>query len=310
MIETRDLTRRFDGNTAVDSLNLTIEDGKVFGFIGPNGAGKTTTIRMITTLISPTSGTVFVDGLDVRDTQQALEIRSKVGLLPETPGLYEALSAYKNLDFYGALYGVPPDRRGDRIKELLQMLDIWDRRDDTVGKFSKGMKQKIAIARAMVHEPELLFLDEPTSGLDPEAALTVRNFLLELKKEGRTIFINTHNLDDAERLCDKVGVMKTRLLAVGSPSELSARYWGRTTTIHLHGITPSMIEAVKGLSGVMGVRQEEDRLVMDVIDPSTVNPDIVRELVRQGGRVKFVSEVRRSLEDVYLSILGEDNEAR
>jgi ABC-2 type transport system ATP-binding protein len=310
MIETRDLTRRFDGNTAVDSLNLTIEDGKVFGFIGPNGAGKTTTIRMITTLISPTSGTVFVDGLDVRDTQQALEIRSKVGLLPETPGLYEALSAYKNLDFYGALYGVPPDRRGDRIKELLQMLDIWDRRADTVGKFSKGMKQKIAIARAMVHEPELLFLDEPTSGLDPEAALTVRNFLLELKKEGRTIFINTHNLDDAERLCDKVGVMKTRLLAVGSPSELSARYWGRTTTIHLHGITPSMIEAVKGLSGVMGVRQEEDRLVMDVIDPSTVNPDIVRELVRQGGRVKFGSEGRRSREDVYLRILGEDNEAR
>ena len=304
MIETHDLTRRFDENIAVDSLNLTIEDGKVFGFIGPNGAGKTTTIRMITTLISPTSGTVLVDGLDVRDPQQALEIRSRVGLLPETPGLYETLSAYRNLDFYGALYGVPDNRREGRIRELLEMLEIWDRRDDIVGKFSKGMKQKIAIARAMVHEPELLFLDEPTSGLDPEAALTVRNFLMELKKEGRTIFINTHNLDDAERLCDTVGVMRTRLLALGSPSELSRQFWGRTTSVQLHAVSPPMIEAVRGLSGVTGVRQVDDQLLIDVTDPSSVNPDIVRELVRQGGQISYVSELRRSLEDVYLRILG------
>ena len=304
MIETHDLTRRFDENIAVDSLNLTIEDGKVFGFIGPNGAGKTTTIRMITTLISPTSGTVLVDGLDVRDPQQALEIRSRVGLLPETPGLYETLSAYRNLDFYGALYGVPDNRREGRIRELLEMLEIWDRRDDIVGKFSKGMKQKIAIARAMVHEPELLFLDEPPSGLDPEAALTVRNFLMELKKEGRTIFINTHNLDDAERLCDTVGVMRTRLLALGSPSELSRQFWGRTTSVQLHAVSPPMIEAVRGLSGVTGVRQVDDQLLIDVTDPSSVNPDIVRELVRQGGQISYVSELRRSLEDVYLRILG------
>lgn len=305
MIETHDLTRRFDDNIAVDSLNLTIEDGKVFGFIGPNGAGKTTTIRMITTLISPTSGTVLVDGLDIRDPDQALEIRSKVGLLPETPGLYETLSAYRNLDFYGALYGVPADRREGRIRELLEMLEIWDRREDIVGKFSKGMKQKIAIARAMVHEPELLFLDEPTSGLDPEAALTVRNFLMELKKEGRTIFINTHNLDDAERLCDTVGVMRTRLLALGSPSELSRQFWGRTTSVQLQAVSPPMIEAVRGLSGVKGVRQVEDQLMIDVTDPSSVNPDIVRELVRNGGQIRYVSELRRSLEDVYLRILGD-----
>ncbi len=305
MIEVHQLTRRFNGNVAVDSLDLTIEDGKVFGFIGPNGAGKTTTIRMITTLISPTSGTVLVDGLDATDPQDALEIRSRIGLLPETPGLYETLSAYRNLDFYGALYGVPPDRRKARIKELLEMLEIWDRRDDIVGKFSKGMKQKIAIARAMVHGPELLFLDEPTSGLDPEASLTVRNFLLELKKEGRTIFLNTHNLDDAERLCDTVGVMKTRLLAKGSPEELSRQFWGRTTVVHLHAVTPAMVTAVRGLSGVTDVRQADRQLLVDVTDPASVNPDIVRELVRQGGQVEAMSELRRSLEDVYLRLLGD-----
>ncbi len=304
MIELQDLTRRFNGNVAVDSLNLTIEDGKVFGFIGPNGAGKTTTIRMITTLISPTSGSVHVNGLDASDPAEALQIRSQIGLLPEIPGLYETLSAYRNLDFYAALYGVPTDRRKDRIKELLEMLEIWDRRDDIVGKFSKGMKQKIAIARALVHEPELLFLDEPTSGLDPEAALTVRNFLLELKKEGRTIFLNTHNLDDAERLCDTVGVMRTRLLAKGSPSELSRQFWGRTTLVQLHGINPAMISGVRGLSGVTDVRQEGDQLFVDVTDPASVNPDIVRELVRQGGQVESVNELKRSLEDVYLRLLG------
>jgi len=304
MIELRDLTRRFNGNVAVDSLNLTIEDGKVFGFIGPNGAGKTTTIRMITTLISPTSGTVHVNGLDASDPEEALQIRSHVGLLPEIPGLYETLSAYRNLDFYAALYGVPIDRRKDRIKEMLEMLEIWDRRDDIVGKFSKGMKQKIAIARALVHEPELLFLDEPTSGLDPEAALTVRNFLLELKKEGRTIFLTTHNLDDAERLCDTVGVMRTRLLAKGSPSELSQQFWGRTTVVHLHSISPAMISGVRGLSGVTGVQQDGDHLLVDVTDPASVNPDIVRELVRQGGQVESVNELKRSLEDVYLRLLG------
>ncbi|NLT37043.1 MAG: ABC transporter ATP-binding protein [Methanomassiliicoccus sp.] len=304
MIELQDLTRRFNGNVAVDSLNLTIEDGKVFGFIGPNGAGKTTTIRMITTLISPTSGTVLVNGLDASKPSEALQIRSQVGLLPEIPGLYEALSAYKNLDFFAALYGVPIDRRKVRIRELLEMLEIWDRRDDIVGKFSKGMKQKIAIARALVHEPELLFLDEPTSGLDPEAALTVRNFLLELKKEGRTIFLNTHNLDDAERLCDTVGVMRTRLLAKGSPSELSRQFWGRTTVVQLHNISPYMISGLRSLSGVTNVVQEGDHLMIDVTDPASVNPDIVRELVHQGGQVQSVNELKRSLEDVYLRLLG------
>jgi ABC-2 type transport system ATP-binding protein len=304
MIETSDLSRKFDGMTAVDSINLRIPDGKVFGFIGPNGAGKTTTIRMITTLIAPTSGTATVNGLDVTDPADALKIRSQIGFLPEVPGLYDTLSAYRNLDFYASLYNVPKDRRDRRIRELLDVLEIWDRRDDIVGKFSKGMKQKIAIARALVHEPELLFLDEPTSGLDPEASLTVRNFLMELKKEGRTIFINTHNLDDAERLCDTIGVMRTRLLAVGSPSDLSRQFWGRTTVVHLRSITPPMIDAVRGVSGVTTVKQFENKLLIDVVDPVAANPDIVSALLRQGAQIEFVNELKRTLEDVYLRLLG------
>jgi ABC-2 type transport system ATP-binding protein len=304
MIETRNLTRRFDDVTAVDSLDLTINDGEVFGFIGPNGAGKTTTIRMLTCLISPTSGEALVNGLDVNRREDALKIRSMIGFLPEVPGLYETLSAYKNLDFYAALYDVPADQRERRIKELLETLGIWNRKDDIVGKFSKGMKQKIAIARALVHEPEFLFLDEPTSGLDPEASLTVRNFLLELKKEGRTIFINTHNLDDAERLCDKIGVMKTRLLATGSPSDLSRMFWGRTTVVHLRNITPAMVASVQELSGVTGVKEFEGKLLIDVVDPTAVNPEVVRALLKNGGQIEFVNELKRGLEDVYLRLLG------
>ena len=304
MIELHGLTRRFDDMVAVDSIDLTINDGEVFGFIGPNGAGKTTTIRMITCLISPTSGTALVNGLDVTRPDDALLIRSKIGFLPEVPGLYDTLSAYKNLDFYAALYGVPAEKRERRIKELLETLGIWNRRDDIVGKFSKGMKQKIAIARALVHEPEFLFLDEPTSGLDPEASLTVRNFLTELKKEGRTIFINTHNLDDAERLCDKIGVMKTRLLATGSPEDLSRMFWGHTTVVHLRSVTPSMMAAVRDLSGVTGIRDFEGKLLIDVTDPETTNPEIVKALLRNGGDITYVNELKRGLEDVYLRLLG------
>jgi len=305
MIETRDLTRKFNGVTAVENLNLKVRDGEVFGFIGPNGAGKTTTIRMICTLIAPTSGSVLVNGLDINDPKDAIRIRSMTGFLPEVPGLYETLSAARNLEFYASLYDVPAGKRKERIKELLELLGIWDRRDDMVGKFSKGMKQKIAIARALVHDPEFLFLDEPTSGLDPVASLTVRNFLLELKKGGRTIFINTHNLDDAERLCDTIGVMRTRLLAYGPPEELSREFWGRTTIVHLRAVTPQLIDAARSVEGVMGVKQIDNKLVIDVVDPEAANPRIVNALVRSGGEVEFVNELKRTLEDVYVRLLGD-----
>ncbi len=304
MIETVGLTRQFGTLTAVDNLTMKINDGEVFGFIGPNGAGKTTTIRMIACLISATKGEAYVNGLDIKNPGHALKIRGMVGLLPETPGLYESISAYKNLNFYAKLYDVPDQEREQRIHALLKALGVWERRDDAVGKFSKGMKQKIAIARALVHEPEFLFLDEPTSGLDPEAAITVRNYLLDLKREGRTIFLNTHNLADAERLCDRIGVMKTRLLAMGSPEDLRRMFWSRTTVVQLKHLTPPLMEWARSMPEVREVNEAERTIQIDLSDPERDNPRIISALVGRGAEIEYVTELKRGLEDVYLRLIG------
>jgi len=207
MIETSSLTRKFDGLIAVENLSLSIKEGEVFGLLGPNGAGKTTTVRMLCCLIAPSSGNAFIDGIEIGSEEADTEIRSKIGLLPENPGLYENLNAWQNLRFFAEINDVPRDKIDSRIKELLTLLDIWDDRSRAVATFSKGMKQKIAIARALVHDPKILFLDEPTAGLDPAAAKIVRDFIEDLSKEQRTFFINTHNLPEAERLCDRVGIL-------------------------------------------------------------------------------------------------------
>ncbi|HEY3420000.1 MAG TPA: ABC transporter ATP-binding protein [Methanomassiliicoccales archaeon] len=289
---------------AVEGLTITINDGEVFGFLGPNGAGKTTTIRMLCCLIEPTSGQAFVDGLDINDKESRIKIRQNIGLLPENPGLYESLSAYQNLDFYAKMYGVPADKRSPRITELLQALDILDRKNDAVGSFSKGMKQKIAIARALVHDPKYLFLDEPTSGLDPVSSITVRNYLMELKREGRTIFINTHHLDEAQKLCDRIGILKTRLLAKGSPEQLANEFFGKTTMVELGEVTAETLRLIQASKGVKAFRQDGNRVYLTIDDPVKDNPAIVSELVRSGASVIHVEEVRKGLEDVYLRIVG------
>jgi len=304
MIETEGLGRSFDGNIAVENLNLRVEQGEVFGLLGPNGAGKTTTIRMLACLIRQSSGTAFVNGFEINKGPDAQRIRSIVGVLPESPGLYESLSANKNLDFFAQLYGVPKDKRQDRIDELLRMLDVYDRRQEPVATFSKGMKQKIAIARAFVHDPQVVFLDEPTAGLDPQASLTVREFLVALKKEGRTVFINSHHLDEVERLCDRIAVMNRTALAIGSPKELARRYWGRTTVLELAVQDPAFVEVVRGFAFAVNVRTEDGRILVDLDDPELRNPVIVEALTRAGAKIEYVTELKRSLEDVYMKLIG------
>jgi len=304
MIRTEGLTRKFDKVLAVDRLTLEVQEGEVFGFIGPNGAGKTTTIRMLCCLIGPSSGTAYIGDNEIGREPDSINIRQIVGLLPESPGLYERLSPYKNLDFYAQLYDLPPVKRRERIKALLEMLGMWKKRDEPVGTFSKGMKQKIAIARALVHDPEILFLDEPTSGLDPRAAKTVRDFLSELRQEGRTIFLNTHNLDEAERLCDRIAIVNTQLVAVGSPRELKRRFWGRTTVIQLKALTPAIVSAVENLSFSKNVRTEDTKLLVDLRNPEEENSALVETIVKNGGRIQFITELERSLEDVYLRLIG------
>jgi ABC-2 type transport system ATP-binding protein len=305
LIETENLTRKFGELTAVDNLTLKVEKGEVFGFLGPNGAGKSTTVRMLCCLISKTSGKARVGDFDVDREEDRLKIRKMVGYLPGDVGLYENQSAYKNLDFYGKLYEVPSAEREERIKRLLQLLGIWERKEDAVAGFSKGMKQKLAIARALIHEPQLLFLDEPTANLDPLAAKTVRDFVLDLKKEKRTIFMNTHNLDEAERVCDRIAVLKTKLVGVGSPEDLERSVSSRKTVVHLESIGDSVLAAVKKLSKVKNVSTNENKLILDMDDPEKDNPQLVRTIVSAGGNIQYVTEERSTLEDVYLKLVGE-----
>ncbi len=305
MIETQNLTRKFGNLTAVDNLTLHVDDGEVFGFLGPNGAGKTTTVRMLCCLIGKTSGEARIGDYTVAKEEDCLKIRKMVGFLPENVGLYDSLSAYRNLDFYGQLYEVPEQKRKENIENLLKLLGIWDRREDAAGTFSKGMKQKLAIARSLIHDPQLLFLDEPTANLDPEASKTVRDFVLELKKEKRTIFINTHNLDEAERLCDRIAILKTKLIAVDSPKNLERSLYNRKTIVHLESVSESVITTLQKLNAVKNLRTIDNKLILDIDDPEKDNPDVVKAIVEAGGEIQYVTELRSTLEDVYLKLIRE-----
>ncbi len=305
MIDTENLTRKFGNLTAVDSITLHVDEGEVFGFLGPNGAGKTTTVRMLCCLIGKTSGNARIGDFAVDNEADCLKIRKMVGILPENVGLYDSLSAYRNLDFYGKLYEVPEAKRRENIEHLLRLLGIWERRDDAVGTFSKGTKQKIAIARALIHDPQVLFLDEPTANLDPEASKTVRDFVLGLKKEKRTIFLNTHNLDEAERLCDRIGILKTRLIVVDSPKNLERSLYNRKTIVHLESVTSAVLAAVKGLSAVKNLKTSDNKLILDMDNPERDNPELVRAIVAAGGNIQYVTELRSTLEDVYLKLIRE-----
>jgi len=280
---------------------MHVDEGEVFGFLGPNGAGKTTTVRMLACLIAPSAGEAIVNGLRVGQDNTA--IRRCVGVLTESPGLYETLSAYQNLAFYADLYEVENSKK--QVEKYLRMLDLWERRNEAVAGFSKGMKQKLAIARALIHEPTVLFLDEPTAALDPEASKIVRDFIVELKSEKRTIFMCTHNLDEAERLCDRIAVLKTHLIAVDTPENLRRQLFGRKTVIHLKTVEQHMIAAVRELDFVQSVQQADHALLVTLSDPEEQNPIIVQKLVQMGAQVQFVNELKHSLEDVYLTLVKE-----
>lgn len=299
MISTQNLTKQFGTVKAVEDLSLEIPEGQVFGFLGPNGAGKTTTVRLLTSLIAPTNGTARVNGfiIGVDDT----EIRRSVGVLTETPGMYDNLSAERNLSIYASLYEVK-DPKG-QIEKYLRLLGLWERRNDPAGAFSKGMKQKLAIARALLHEPRTVFLDEPTSALDPEAAHLVREFILEIKKQGRTIFLCTHNLDEADRLCDRIGVFKTQMLVVDSPERLRSQVFGRKVVFHLQRADEALVKGIQAMSFIKEVRQVDNKILITLDDPEIHNPELVRYLVGQGAEIQFVGELRHSLEDVYLQLI-------
>jgi ABC-2 type transport system ATP-binding protein len=305
MIETTALGRRFGDYTAVEGLNLSVKAGEVFGFLGPNGAGKTTTVRMLACLIGPTTGQATIGGLRVDIPDEARRIRRTVGILTERSGFYDNLTAHKNLRFYADLYGVDRRKADACIDALLRMFGMGHWKDVKVGGFSKGMRQKLALIRSLVHDPEVLFLDEPTSGLDPESARFVRDAIVRLKKEGRTVFLCTHNLDEAERLCDKVAIVNRRLLYEGTPAKLKDAAYGRRIIVRLERMNGQVYNAVSGMEAVDAVRLENDGMILEVRDPDRNCADIVEAIVRAGGRIRSVGELRHSLEDVYMKLIGD-----
>jgi ABC-2 type transport system ATP-binding protein len=308
-IETRGLTRRFDSLTAVDHLTFEVAEGEILGLLGPNGAGKTTTIRMLACLISPSEGSATVGGYEIG--RDSLKIRQTVGILTENPSVYDRLTAYENMDFFAEGYGLSDaQERRNRIKELLDFFELWERRDYKVGTFSKGMKQKLAIARALVHEPSILFLDEPTSGLDPESAKGIRDLMERLSHdEKHTILLCTHRLEDAERLCNRVMIInRGRSIVAGTPEELENRITGEPILqVTLIRLNEKVLEAVRALKHVRQVNVDgsKTRLMIAVDDIKSATPQVIRSIVYADGMILSANIVRPSLEEAYLKLVSE-----
>jgi ABC-2 type transport system ATP-binding protein len=303
MLRLEGLGRRFGDFWAVRDLSLEVAPGEVLGLLGPNGAGKTTTIRLLAALIEPSEGRAWVDGLEVREAPD--EIRRRIGILTETPGLYDKLSAERNLDYFGRLYRLPTGVRAERIERWMRLLGIWERRAEPAGTFSKGMRQKLAIARALLHEPRVLFLDEPTAGLDPEAAFIVREAIEALSGEGRTIVLCTHNLDEADRLSDRIAFLRTSLLRLDSPSRLRGALGGGTISIRLGvAASPEVLARIRSLEPVRHVAVEPGGLTVVVEDGERDAPAVVRTIVEAGGAIVEVRHEAATLEQVYFDVMG------
>ncbi|HSK93447.1 MAG TPA: ABC transporter ATP-binding protein [Candidatus Angelobacter sp.] len=308
MIEVTGLGKRFGTLVAVRDLSFVVGDGEIFGILGPNGAGKTTSVRMLAGLIAPSEGRARINGLELGGDSQ--RIRATTGILTESPGLHDRLTARQNLAYYGRLYGLRGrDLRG-AVDRYLRVVGLAEHADRRVAGFSKGMRQKVAIARALLHEPEVIYLDEPTSGLDPSAAKTVRDFVATLRDAGRSIVVCTHNLDEAERLCDRIGIMRGTLLQVDTPARLRRGNGTATVRVELVGARrpASFLDTVASLPFVDAARPVDGSLVVELRDPRGDNPELVRTLVEAGARIVGVHEDAASLEQVYLDLVGEAGE--
>src|SRR6267378_1451414 len=301
------LTKRFGARVAFEDLSFEVEAGEIFGFLGPNGAGKTTTVRVLATLLAPSAGRAEVAGLPIPSLspRQASELRQRISVMPENSGLYIRLSVRENLEFFARLYGVARGDVSGRIVECLRAVGIEDRADSLAGTLSKGLRQRAGLARSLLPRPTVLFLDEPTSGLDPEASLMVRELIASLRERGTAIFLTTHRLDEAERLCDRVAVLKTRLRSVGPPAELRRQVFSGALEVRLAEPLPDPDRVFGAIDGISGWQPGAvpGSYVLSVAEPAAVAPGVVRALVAAGADVIRVAEVEHSLEDVYLELV-------
>ncbi len=301
------LSKAFGDRIALDDVSFGVGRGEVFGFLGPNGAGKTTMVRTLGTLIAPTSGSAVVAGIPLTP-ENGVEIRRRISVMPESPGLYLRLSVLENLECFADLYEV--GNRAKRVRGALEAVNLVDRAHDTCGALSKGLRQRVALARALLSDPEVLFLDEPTSGLDPVAARGVHELIDGLRQRGTTIFLTTHRLEEAERLCDRVAILNTTLRTIGRPEELRDRIFTKSLTVRTLVPLAEPDCVFGGLPAVDEWRQEgAATYVIAVSDPDAAAPATTRALVAAGADVLSIAESQHSLEDVYLQLIDEDVEA-
>jgi ABC-2 type transport system ATP-binding protein len=302
------LTKRFGHRIAFEDLTFEVGRGEIFGFLGPNGAGKTTTVRTLGTLIAATSGSAVVAGVPLAP-ENGVEIRRRIAIMPESPGLYLRLSVAENLDCFADLYEARDKR--ERIDRALRAVHLSDRANDPCGSLSKGLRQRVALARALLCDPEVLFLDEPTAGLDPVAARDVHVLIDQLRQRGVTVFLTTHRLEEAERLCDRVAILNTTLRTIGKPTELRDQLFARTLTVNTLAPLPNPDRVFADLPAVAGWRQDGGRgYVLAVTDPTVAAPAVARALVAAGADVLSISESQHTLEDVYLELVDADEEAK
>jgi ABC-2 type transport system ATP-binding protein len=300
------LCKKFGQTVALQGVSFAVHPGEVFGYLGPNGAGKTTTVRILLGLLKPTSGYAELFGQDVQ--VDSIDIRQRIGVVLEEPGLYERLSAHDNLEYYARLYGLNPKQRQRRIKELLELVSLTNRRHDIVGTFSRGMKQRLAIARALINDPELLFLDEPTAGLDPEGRRDMRDLLLRLvRASNRTIFICSHDLNEIQRLCSRIAILKQgKLLACDSLPNLARQFSSPTMELTIEGvIDPKNIRsALEGRDFVVNYRWDAPTLRVDLTHMDYA-PALLKALLMKGVPISQAKRVTRSLEEIYLTLVKE-----
>jgi ABC-2 type transport system ATP-binding protein len=303
MIETFGLTKRFGDFVAVDGIDLSVREGEVLSLLGPNGAGKTTTVRMLASILKPTAGWARIAGYDtVRDSRT---VRHTVGLLTEFPGLYLRMRGMEYLEFFGQLQGLSPAQCKERSEQLLRRFELWEARDQRTGQYSKGMRQKLALVRAMLHDPQVLFLDEPTSAMDPHSARLVREAISDLRRDRCTIVLCTHNLAEAEELADRIAIIRRgQIVAMGTSVELKNRLLG-DPLLELH-LAQSLDGLLPELEKLVQVQAHGDKwLRYAAAAPEEVNPRLVRHLAQLGASVVTLSQVPRSLEEVYLRIVDD-----
>ncbi len=306
-ISAQGLTKRFGDRVAFQDVSFEIGQGEVFGFLGPNGAGKTTTVRTLGTLLAPTAGTATVFGLPLLP-DNGVKIRERIAIMPEAPGLYLRLSVAENLECFAGLYALSDPR--PRIERVLRAVNLLGRANEPCGKLSKGLRQRVSLARALLNDADVLFLDEPTAGLDPVAAHEVHDLIDGLRQRGVTIFLTTHRLDEAERLCDRVALLSTTLRAIGRPADLRRQLFANTLMVRTRAPLPVPDDVFTGLPAVDTWRQDGPAAyVLTVSDSTVAAPALTRALVAAGADVLSIAESAHSLEDVYLELIGADGEA-